>query len=382
MWRGWLPVCGPQCFFSLFSDDQGQSPRSAKQRSYEGVKEDKGSNGQRTLQREVRVPTWEFDSYRFSIPLLACLVLFALVMLIFNQLHGADASAQHPPIVIPDCSQDLTSEAPHINVRAMAYCCHHLGLHCQDLEFRAGAAEWDGPSACNRYCRERPRPATRAKNALQVPRPLTGTHPTVFVPTTAFVSLPPFLDLFRLFVFFPTSPFLLLCLSLSLVALSLRSLSALSLALSLCLPRFRSLLPLPPSLPPSLPRSLSLSLSLSLALPPSLCSSVCLSIRLSVYLSACLCLSASLCRCLCLRVYLSVCLSVCLAGWLAVSLFVSLSVAVSVSVCLSLRLSRCLSVSLSVCPSDCLSVSQSVCLSVCLCVSLSLSLSLSVPLLR
>jgi len=180
MWRGWLPVCGPQCFFSLFSDDQGQSPRSAKQRSYEGVKEDKGSNGQRTLQREVRVPTWEFDSYRFSIPLLACLVLFALVMLIFNQLHGADASAQHPPIVIPDCSQDLTSEAPHINVRAMAYCCHHLGLHCQDLEFRAGAANGMGPAhaidIAERGRDRQPGP----KNALQVPRPLTGTHPTVF----------------------------------------------------------------------------------------------------------------------------------------------------------------------------------------------------------
>ena len=349
MWRGWLPVCGPQCFFSLFSDDQGQSPRSAKQRSYEGVKEDKGSNGQRTLQREVRVPTWEFDSYRFSIPLLACLVLFALVMLIFNQLHGADASAQHPPIVIPDCSQDLTSEAPHINVRAMAYCCHHLGLHCQDLELRAGAANGMGPAhaidIAERGRDRQPGP----KNALQVPRPLTGPHPTVFVPATAFVSLPPFLDLFRLFVFFPTSPFLSLCLSLSLVALSLRSLSALSLALSLCLPRFRSLLPLPPSLPPS---ALSLSLSLSLALPPSLCSSVCLSIRLSVYLSACLCLSASLCRCLCLRVYLSVCLSVWLAGWLAGCLFVCLSVCRCLGLCLFVSAS----VSVFVCLSVCLSV--------------------------
>ncbi|CAE7632301.1 hypothetical protein AK812_SmicGene40765 [Symbiodinium microadriaticum] len=175
MWRGWLPVCGPQCFFGLFSDDQSQSPRSAKQRSYEGVKEDKGSNGQRTLQREVRVPTWEFDSCRFSIPLLGCLVLFALVILIFSQLH-ADASAQHPPIVIPDCRRNFTSDAPHINVRAMAYCCHHLGLHCQDLELHAGANGGMGPRDpvhAVRIARDRSRP----KNAVQlVRRPLWSTQ--------------------------------------------------------------------------------------------------------------------------------------------------------------------------------------------------------------
>ena len=124
----WFPVCGAQCF-SIFIDTDEEASQSPERSTYAGIDARKDLNSQKPTQRDIRVPDLDLSGRHAWLPLLACLMLLALIAIVLGIRRPQHSP---PPIITPDCSQDFTGD-----VRALAYCCHHFNLHCKDLDDRA-----------------------------------------------------------------------------------------------------------------------------------------------------------------------------------------------------------------------------------------------------